>query len=115
VLGTNIDAARLRQGVDFAADATVLTIGIPVAYVTALIVGVPAFFILRTIGRLGLMGCLATGAIAGILPVRLLLLRTTDASTYAIGAGLGLCSACVFWAVGVRRRRAANAVDEQPE
>ena len=91
-----------RHGVDLPAYATVLTIGGPLAYATALFAGIPIYFLLRATRLLNLGGVLAGGAIAGALLPGVLMSRN-QLSDYAFAAGLGICSAAVFWWLGVRQ------------
>jgi len=108
VLITEADGVLGQRSTDCAADATVLTLGVPIAYMTALVIGIPAYWALRVLGQLTVWPILFIGSIAGVLLPSVCLPRN-HLSDYVLAGTLGLCSSLAFWLIGVRQWKRSPA------
>jgi hypothetical protein len=90
-----------------------LVIGVPIAVFVEVVVGLPAFFLLRRHNRFGLASVLTTAGLAGglgfALPMSLMpgfSQLSAILSTIAIGAAGGVSAGVVLWAGVLRDFRA---------
>ena len=94
--------ASPRAGSILTLVGAVAAIGVPIAYVATVVVGVPAFVVLRRVSALSRAPLLAVGGITGIA-VAILIAPQLRGELFSIpfpwwaGALVGIASAEVFW------------------